>query len=233
MVLGPVADGCVIPGEPATLFSLGQYHKVPMIVGGNADEGTWVARLVQDWSKFRQWAKKQYGDGARGIVALYPRFEVVGAKRATARAWGDHHFLLGMRTLLREIASANKNVYQYYFERESGIGRRTELGVFHGAEIPYVFGTLPDSPYGTNRGFLGDFSVYPDSYTGYDAHLSNLISAAWVRFARSGDPNGPDLPEWPAFRTGKERYLNFGDRVGVKSFLRKKQLDWLQQRLDR
>jgi len=69
--------------------------------------------------------------------------------------------------------------------------------------------------------------VDADSYNDTDAKLSKAMSAAWVRFAKTGDPNGPGLPSWPVFMEGKENYLEFGDRIAAGTALRQKQLDFL------
>lgn len=53
------------------------------------------------------------------------------------------------------------------------------------------------------------------------------MHAAWIRFAKTGDPNGPGLPRWPSFSDGKESYLEFGDRIVAGTALRKAQLDVL------
>jgi para-nitrobenzyl esterase len=39
--------------------------------------------------------------------------------------------------------------------------------------------------------------------------LAGEMSGYWVNFAKSGDPNGPGLPSWPAFigSEGKVQYL--------------------------
>ena len=49
-----------------------------------------------------------------------------------------------------------------------------------------------------------------------DRKLAEEISSYWVNFARSGDPNGPDLPSWPAFTNAesKVQYLAAPTTVG-------------------
>ena len=66
-----------------------------------------------------------------------------------------------------------------------------------------------------------------DTYNDVDARLSKAMGPAWVRFAKTGDPNGPGLTSWPAFTEGNENYLEFGDSIVAKTAMRKKQLDFL------
>jgi para-nitrobenzyl esterase len=40
---------------------------------------------------------------------------------------------------------------------------------------------------------------------------------AWVRFAKTGNPNGPGLPQWPAYRFGGYQLMELRDFPGVGS----------------
>ena len=224
----PVVDGSVLPDDPARLFSEGKFHNVALIAGTNADEGTLMGGPpVKNLSALRKWAEKQFGPQTDAMLGVYPAASDADAWTAAVAATGDWEFLQGTRSILRAVSRVNPKVYQYQFTRLNGVGRRIKWGVFHASELPYVFGTLPDSAYGTTATLLGDFSVDADTYNQQDAKLSKAMNQAWARFSKTGDPNGPGLPSWPAFSKGKESYLEFGDEIIAKEGLRRKQIDFL------
>jgi para-nitrobenzyl esterase len=70
-----------------------------------------------------------------------------------------------------------------------------DLGSYHGAELAYVF---------------GNFVPREWAWTETDRDFACIISRYWVNFAATGDPNGPGLPEWPAFdpKTDSVLYLD-------------------------
>jgi Carboxylesterase family len=48
-----------------------------------------------------------------------------------------------------------------------------------------------------------------------DRKLAEEMSSYWVNFARSGDPNSPGLPPWPAFTNAESRVQYLGDPIIV------------------
>jgi para-nitrobenzyl esterase len=236
----PVVDGWVIPDDPARLFSTGKFHHVALVAGTNADEGTLLGGPpVRNLAQYGKWAAEKVGPLAERLLSLYPASTDAEAHAAAAQASGDLVFLYGTRAVLRAASklprkvaglsvSVNPNTFQYQFTRVNGIGRQIHWGSFHASEIPYIWETLPDSVYGTQASFLGDFSVTVDTYNEQDRKLSQAMSAAWVAFAKTGSPNGPGLVHWPPF-AGKESHMEFGDQIAAKESLRKKQIDFMSE----
>jgi para-nitrobenzyl esterase len=72
----------------------------------------------------------------------------------------------------------------------------------HALEIPFVFNNPDISP------FTG---------TGDERYeLARAMSSAWANFARTGDPNGPGLPTWPAYDATKRATMIFDVRCSVE-----------------
>ena len=226
----PVVDGYVLPDDPARLFSSGKFSNVALMAGTNADEGTLAGGPpVRSIAALRKWAEKQFASQTDAILSFYPAAADADAWAAAAQVAGDLEFLQGTRSVLRAASLRNPKTFQYQFTRMNGVGRRIKWGVFHASELPYVFGTLPDSAYGTGPSLFGDFSVDGDTYNEQDATLSKAMSGAWIQFAKTGDPNWPGLPSWPPFSKAQENYVEFGDRIAVKTDLRKTQIDFLSR----
>ena len=58
---------------------------------------------------------------------------------------------------------------------------------------------------------------------------ARAISACWVRFAATGDPNGAGRPAWPKYTLASDQHLEFGDAIAVKTHLRKDAADLFER----
>ncbi len=90
----------------------------------------------------------------------------------------------------RKEALRGAPAFMYLFTWESpAFGGKYKCS--HGFDLPFVFDNLERAP-----GLLAERSGDPRAST-----LASRISKAWVAFARTGDPNHPGLPTWPAYES--------------------------------
>jgi para-nitrobenzyl esterase len=184
---------------------------VPFMAGTVADEGTIFLRKMRstDLAAYNAFFDKTLGPLAARAKPLYPAEDDATARRALADFIGDG-FVSGARMAVRASASVQPKTFLYQFARMTRPMANSDLRCFHGAEIPYVFGNLP-----REKG-------YGDS----DRQLSDLVMGCWVRFARSGDPNGDGAPAWPAYETSSDQHMILDLKPKMGSRLRQKTCDF-------
>ena len=74
----------------------------------------------------------------------------------------------------------------------------------HGSELPFVFGRINDQ---SGDNFIGPPRDATDSAT--REHLSEQMILVWTKFAKTGDPNGGDLPNWSVFNGNEQPTMIF------------------------
>lgn len=135
-----------------------------------------------------------FGDFSEEVSALYPVSTDEEADAAWREIWGAVFFDYPHYCLNRLAVRAGIPVYEYRFARENG-----RLGSWHSGEMIYFYGNIPD-----------DSALYDAR----DRELSREMSAAFVNFAKTGDPNGGILTGWAENRSSEE-LMQFGDTTGM------------------
>jgi len=220
-------DGWLLPSDVFTIYANGKQNDVPMLIGSNNDEGTMFTRGATAKS-FHDQAEKQYGSDAEAFLKIYPFTSDEEAYDAAAHSMRDRTFGWEMRTWARMQSKTGKNkVFMYYFSRVPPPPQRVK-GAYHGSEIAYVFGNLMVAPFATPPN--GETPKWED----VDRNLADQMSSYWVNFAVTGDPNGKNLPKWPAFKLAKnEVVMGFGATSEVKPVPNKAALDFLDTYFDK
>ena len=145
---------------------------------------------------------KAGADQARDLIEVYR------ASRQTKALPADNLDILDaigsdmqFRIAATKLAAAqtpHNRAYLYLFTHASP-ARRGALGACHALEMPFVFGTT---------GIEGQVN-----FAGAGPEVERLegeIMDAWIAFARTGDPNHPGLPAWPAYDGAARQTLVFG-----------------------
>ena len=130
---------------------------------------------------------------------LYPDLEGEALEDAI---FGDLLAHSSSRNVAESISRSNQPVYRFYLSYLAADWRARQPGVAHTDDIAFVMQTL-------------DTEADLKTITDRDREVSQLISAYWVQFAKTGDPNREGLPEWPAFQHATPRTLEIGDEVRV------------------
>ena len=199
-----VLDGWLLPEEIFETYRAGRQARVPFICGATRNEGATLPAPA-DWSALRRWLDAEYGDLSRIVLDHYGERGDPSEHGRTIRGHITFNWQNWVQTC-EHARSGEAPVYAYHFERAPPIPPATpcfensanRLGAFHTSEIHYVFGTLDARPW---------------NWTQADRDLSDAMGAYWVNFARTGNPNGAELPAWPAFDREHERVQIFGENV--------------------
>jgi para-nitrobenzyl esterase len=210
-------DGYFFPEDPAATYAAGRQAHVPLLVGWNSEEMTWLALLrgkEPTPETYAQAVREQLGARADEALKLYPattREEVIEAATDLAGdrfigystwKWFDLHVKTGGSPVFRyfyahprppmtpQMAGATPGLAGGVVRGQSAgaITMPPARGAVHSAEIEYALGNLS-----TNK-------VY--AWTPEDFKVSELMEAYFANFIRKGDPNGAGLPRWPAVKAG-------------------------------
>lgn len=120
--------------------------------------------------------------------------------------------------------SAKSKVYVYNFAHVPKGWRELPCVAFHGLELPYVFGNIPNgltSPtllYLSRGGGCTTREAGPDQT---DHTVADNTMRMWAAFAKTGNPSVKGLVEWPAYTEKSDQYLRIGQTLEVKQGVKK------------
>jgi len=188
----PIVDGALIPRDLDDLPA-GNYHDTPILTGLTADESS---GMMPDYGHdtpevLSERLQTLFDTHADAFARLYPLTDTSSAgqvSRDVLRDRGIAATWLWARE--RKRSGGQQPIWLYLFSHPEPGPDAERYGAFHSAELSYVFGTFAASP--------------ERPFTQEDHQLSRMMSAYWVNFINTGNPNGNDengaeLPQWPAF----------------------------------
>jgi para-nitrobenzyl esterase len=206
-------DGYFLRKRPVDAFAAGEQARVPLLVGWNSAEGDYPS-ITRYYSvlgdkqptpeNYGAALKRLFGDRVDEALSLYEASTPDEIRQAATDLASDRFIGYGVwKWSDLHGRTGGKPVYRYFYTHPRPSVRSTgaangeakgpppaEAGAVHSAEIEYALGNLA-----TNKVF---------AWTREDYRLSETMQGYFANFVKSGDPNGPGLPAWPAVNQGRE-----------------------------
>jgi para-nitrobenzyl esterase len=208
---GTTLDGYVLPSNLIEHFRVGLQNQTPILTGWVTGDGSFLGDAQMTVEEYKKEAQLKYGVKADSFLAIFPAStsdEVKTAKQKLTLlgfAGLPSHLLAGFNT---------KKTYIYQFGHvPPDKPNFPNYGAFHTSEVPYVLHTL---------------HTWKRPWQKLDKDLEEIMSSYWVNFARTGNPNGSNLPEWKSYDKHSGHILLLDDKVEIKAAFMKKELDFLE-----
>jgi para-nitrobenzyl esterase len=188
----PCIDGVALQRKPFIPDAPMLSADVPLLIGSNKDEMS-IFRAsspefdTQTDEDFVSYVREVLPEKAESLIPLlrsefpdYSPSELIIAAETLKGYW--------IATVLQaerkaEQDSAPVYVYLLAWETKADEGR---LRAHHALDVPLVFNNI--------EGMRAMVGPGPEPQ-----RIADLMSAAWIAFARTGNPNTDELPPWPAY----------------------------------
>lgn len=230
LLFAPFIDGTLIIDEPNKLLSDGNAQGIDLMLGATQNE-------LNYWSLYDGQYRNMFvesTDFGPATTAIPPQYRTdlesrLGTRldqRYAALLKLDQHNLIRqaqnddyamiqpMRRMAERQSARNANVYLYRFQWKvpadylpKGV---PDLGAVHALDLPFVFGTL-------DLGWVPGGSRLEQAKRDVDARLSAQMMSAWTNFARTGNPNGPNVPQWPRYETSHRKTMVWSEHSKTES----------------
>lgn len=212
---GPSVDGEDLPHQLFSKEAFELSKDIPLLIGTTKNEFAPFANMrfaKASEEEILSHIKEQWKDKADDYI------------KAVRKAYPNDSSpkdILDVDTMFRPGAVAQANdksalkggapVYMYIFDWQSPVFDGKYKSV-HCMEIPFVFDNVARANHMTGGG--------------QEAHeLAEKVSQAWINFAKTGNPNHPRLPEWPAYNSTNTATMHLDLTSEVKPQLDKELFD--------
>lgn len=210
----PVVDGQLFTNYPIPLVQSGNYNKVPLMIGSNSEEMSLSAPPTVTPGMVTLLRTMTVPSALQSTAAsLYPSgSDNTQARISYVNLLTDMQFTATTRRVARCVSqNQNEPVFRYFFTFKHTIPQLQPFGSYHGMELFYVFNNWENATLGSGMLFK----------PADDSTQQNILSY-WTNFAKTGNPNGTGLVNWPVYQSATDCYLEikaspYGSNCGLRT----------------
>ncbi len=193
----PVVDGYSLTADPWDIFAQGKQSHVPLLAGWNSAESKVMIPSASNAAALEAELRKQFPGKEAEAMKAYPACDAWQTKLSAIALTSDNFLVYSTwKWIEMHLATGKSPVYRYLFDHviptETGDAPADDPGAQHASDIEYVFSTLDTRKL---------------AWRASDRKVADLFTSYWTNFAKTGNPNGPGLPQWPAYDTAKRQLL--------------------------
>ncbi len=204
----PTVDGRILPSHPFDPGAPAISADIPLMTGSNLNE--FVSGLDHPDARsmtveeMNSHVRESFGDAAPAIIEAYRREYPKSKPFDTYAAIAASRFRIpAMEQAARKAALERAPAYAYIYSWRTPV-LEDRVGTFHASEISFAF---------DNAALCDHYSAgTPEALA-----LSRQMGAAWVAFARTGNPNHSGLPHWPAYQAQSKATMVLDSPCRVKN----------------
>jgi len=200
----PFTDGKLMTQTASQALTDGHFADVPLIIGSNSGEDSLMGPGPIPAARL----------AAVIPAAARPIYKDEPNDEAMARAMFTDRIMGGPARWVAAKASSGAPSYLYYFSYVGSRFPATKTRASHADEIQYVW------EYWGRR-------TPTSMVNAKDQEVATLMHACWVAFAKTSVPRCGGQA-WPAYTAAGDQLMEFGKDSGVRTNLRKTQLDAVQ-----
>jgi para-nitrobenzyl esterase len=177
---GPMVDGVIVAEAPQSVYEAGRQAKVPFMIGAD------TADIGFGFAPSKDAAFAAFGALAGQAQAAYDPDGTKSLQEINSQIAMDRMMVEPSRFVAATIARQGIPAYEFRFGYvAASMKDQWKTGTPHATEIPYVMNTVK--------------AKYADKLTATDARIADQTNSYWANFAKTGNPNGEGLPDWPQY----------------------------------
>lgn len=212
---GVTLDGHVLPEDLMGHFEQGLHHQVPMLAGWVTGDGSFLGQTQMTVAEYEEEAEILYGEDAAEYLQIFPATTVEEVQEMKSQLT-----LIGFAGMTPHLLAGFNSAPIYVYEFGHVPPDKPDFpnyGAFHTSEVPFALHTL---------------HTWQRPWRDVDREIEKTMSAYWVNFAKTANPNGADLPEWKAYDKAEGQILRIQEPVASQAAYMKAAFDFLEAHQD-